>query len=301
MQERRIVERHEAFLPSVAEHEHIRGDRIAEQGGCDAGCVDKVDVFPGGLAYRPFDALRVERKIGIMSKIAGEIFRRVHDNSSLVLAHGGEHLLRAGDDEIAAEHQISFAGGDPDRVNIIRSRADLDMAVDGAALLRQAGHVDRAAALAFEMRRHAQNGAYGDDAGAAHPGHENPTRLGADCPDKRPRQAGEILLLFDLGLPWPGAMHRNQGWAETIEAGKILVAARLVDHPLAAELGFKRLDRNAIGFRPAIAAAFAHKLIDNHATVGVWHLSLLAAAAFFRRASLIVNKHGYAGSSGELA
>ncbi len=62
-----------------------------------------------------------QRKIRIAGEIAGIDFGRVDDNAGLVLAHRGEHLLRAGDDEIAAEHQIGFAGGDADRVNIARA------------------------------------------------------------------------------------------------------------------------------------------------------------------------------------
>ena len=50
-----------------------------------------------------------------------------------------------------------------------------------------------------------------------------------------------------------------------------------------------------------ILLLFDHKLVDNHATVRVQYLSLLAAAALFRRASLIVNEHGYAGNRGKLA
>src|ERR1019366_4314233 len=179
--------------------------------------------------------------------------------------------------------------------------ANLDMAIDGAAFLREARHVDRAAALAFQMRRHAQNSAYRDNAGAANPGHENPIGLGADRRDHGPSEVREILLVFDLGLPWAAAMHRDQGRAKTIEAEKILVAARLVDHPLAAEFGFERLHRNAIGFDAAIAAAFADEFVDEDALGRVRHLFLFAAAALFRRAGLIVNEHRDAGNASQLA
>ena len=70
--------------------------------------------------------------------------------------HGAEHLLVADHDDVAAEHQIGAAGGDADGVDVLRRLGDADMAVDRAALLREAGHVDDADALAFEMRRHAE-------------------------------------------------------------------------------------------------------------------------------------------------
>ncbi len=54
---------------------------------------------------------------------------------------------------------------------------DPHMAVDRAALLREAGHVEHGAALAFEMRGHAEQGPDRDDAGAADPGDEDAVRL----------------------------------------------------------------------------------------------------------------------------
>ena len=57
--------------------------------------------------------------------------------------------------------------GDADRVNAARLRRDLHVAEHGAALLRHACHVDEAAALALDMRGHAEYRADGDDARAA--------------------------------------------------------------------------------------------------------------------------------------
>ena len=144
--------------------------------------VASMKLTPSPAASRIARLMRsgVERKIRIVREVARKNFRRVDDKSCLVAAHGGEHFLGAGDDEVAAEHQIGFAGGDSDGVNILGLCANLDMAVDGAAFLREARHVDRAAALAFKMRRHAQNGADGDNTGAADPGDEDAIGFGAD-------------------------------------------------------------------------------------------------------------------------
>ncbi len=84
-----------------------------------------------------------------------------------------QHLLVAGDHDVAAEHQVGAAGGDADGVDVVRRIGDADMAVDRAALLREAGHVDDADALAFQMRGHADDGADGDDAGAADAGDDD--------------------------------------------------------------------------------------------------------------------------------
>src|SRR3546814_2010874 len=49
------------------------------------------------------------------------------------------------------------------------------------------------------------------------------------------------------GLPLPqlAAAHGHEARAEAVQAGKILVAGRLVDDPLAAQLGLDRLDRRS--------------------------------------------------------
>ena len=70
-------------------------------------------------------------------------------------------------DEVAAEQQAGAPGGDAHGVDVLGPSGDADVAVDRAALLREAGHVEDRAALAFEMRGHAEQGADGDDAGAA--------------------------------------------------------------------------------------------------------------------------------------
>src|SRR5262249_30208974 len=85
-----------------------------------------------------------------------------------------------------------------------------------------------------------------------------------------------------------------------LEAGEILVAARLVDHPLAAELGLERLHRYAVRLHAAVAAAFADELVDDHAAVGIGELAALAAATLLGRAGLVLDQDGAAGNLGEL-
>ena len=67
----------------------------------------------------------------------------------------------------------ALAGRDADGVDVLGRSGDADVAVHRAALLREAGHVDDADALAFEMRRHAEDAADGDDAGAADAGDDD--------------------------------------------------------------------------------------------------------------------------------
>src|SRR5262245_56463934 len=85
-------------------------------------------------------------------------------------------------------------------------------------------------------------------------------------------------------------MHGDKARAEALDAGEILVAVRLVNAPLAAELGFQRLHRDAIGSCRTVAAAFADALIDKDALRRIRIEATLAAAALFRRTGLVVDQ-----------
>src|SRR6185503_18569512 len=77
---------------------------------------------------------------------------------------------------------------------------------------------------------------------------------------------------------------------EAVDAGGILVAARLVDPALTAEFGFDGNDRDAVGFASAIAASLAHQFVDEDALAGIRHLAALAAATLFGRTDLVVDQ-----------
>src|SRR5262249_12671518 len=85
------------------------------------------------------------------------------------------------------------------------------------------------------------------------------------------------------------------------DAGIVLVAAGLVDGALAAPLGLQRLHRHAVRFHPAVAAAFAHQLVDDDPLVGIGELAALAPAALLGGAGLVVDQHGAAGERRQLA
>src|SRR5690606_22567479 len=89
--------------------------------------------------------------------------------------------------------------------------------------------------------------------------------------------------------------------AEALHAGKVLVAGALVDLALAAELGLQRLDGQAVGLFAAIAAAFAHQFVDDHALVRLGHRAALAAAALLGGTGLVVNDDRGAGDLAEFA
>src|SRR6202167_171151 len=89
-------------------------------------------------------------------------------------------------------------------------------------------------------------------------------------------------------------MNRNEAWTEDHPPGEILVAARLVDTPLAPEFRFQGLDRHAIGDAPAISAAFADLRIDEGALGRVGPFAAFAQAPALGRAGLVVQDDRHA-------
>src|SRR4029078_6509978 len=68
-----------------------------------------------------------------------------------------------------------------------------------------------------------------------------------------------------ISLPQFAAMHGDKTRAKALDAGKVLAAVRLIDPPLAAELGLQRLHRDAVGNSRAVAAALADAFVDEDA------------------------------------
>ena len=104
---------------------------------------------------------------------------------------------------------------------------DAAVDVDRAALLGEAGHLHLAGALALEVGGHGDQRADGDDAGAADAGDEDVVGA-ADRRKLGLGQVGEGERGL-LGLPDLGAFEGDEAGAEAVEAGEVLVAARLVD------------------------------------------------------------------------
>src|SRR6185437_16240343 len=164
---------------------------------------------------------------------------------------------------------------------------------DGAALLRKARHVEHRDALALEMRGHAEQRADRHHAGAADASDQYPIRL-ADRRQNRLRQIAERrgIRRVALRLAQAAAVHGDEARAEAVDAGIVLVAGRLVDRPLAAKFGLHRHDREAVRLRRAIAAALAHRLVDEDALGRIGVFAALAPAALLGGAGLVVDQDG---------
>ena len=126
----------------------------------------------------------------------------------------------------------------------LRRGRQFDMAEDRAALLCQPGHVDHATAKPLDMGCHAEDGTNGDNAGAADAIDQNakgplrrnlaPLGLRQGRPLRLQHRPGRSL--FDAR-----PRHGDKRRAKTIDAGKILIAAGLVNLALAAKFSVKRL------------------------------------------------------------
>src|SRR4029079_15232625 len=108
---------------------------------------------------------------------------------------------------------------------------------------------------------------------------------------------GQVRQIDRLRLPrlaQLAALDGDEAGGEGLDARIVLVARRLVDRALAAELGFDRRDRDAIRLDAAIAAAFADELVDHDALRGIGKFAALAPAALLGGARLVVEQNGRA-------
>ncbi len=59
-----------------------------------------------------------QREIGVAGEFAGQEFGRVDHHLGRAVLDRGENLARAGNHDVAAEHEIGAARGDADGVNL---------------------------------------------------------------------------------------------------------------------------------------------------------------------------------------
>ncbi len=59
-----------------------------------------------------------QREVGVAGEFAGQEFGGVDDHPGGAVLDRGQHLAGAGDDDVAAEHEIGAAGRDADGVDV---------------------------------------------------------------------------------------------------------------------------------------------------------------------------------------
>src|SRR5262245_14128539 len=123
------------------------------------------------------ETLRRQRKIGVAREIARQKFRGIHDNPRNSSFHRAKYFLGADNDNVSTQNQVGAARCDAYGMNIRRRIGDANMARDRAALLRQTCHIDDADALAFEMRRHSDDGSNRNNSGSANSRDDDSVRM----------------------------------------------------------------------------------------------------------------------------
>ena len=141
----------------------------------------------------------------------------------------------------------------------------------------------------------------GDDAGAADAGDDDAVGMVGERQAGRGQRRPVLRLGHALAALELGAVHGDEGRAEAVEAGIVLVAARLVDGALAAPFGHQRLHRDAVRLDAAVAAALADQVVDDDALERIGEGAALAAAALLGGAGLVVDQDGDARHLAQLA
>ena len=242
-----------------------------------------------------------KREVGVAREAGGHHERAVDERLGDAFLHLGERVVAHAGQDVAAEHELRLAGGDPRRMELLGRIGDAHVRDDGAVLLREARHVEHAAALAFEVRGHADQRADRHHPGAADAGDEDAVGLGRRRRAPARASAGNSPASAFFGfrrLPPSTVTKLGQ---KPFTQRVVLVARALVDRALPAELGLDRRDRHAVRLDAAIAAAFADELVDDHALRRVGKLAALAAPALLRRAGLVVEQHRAARRVAQLA
>ena len=171
--------RHQSLLPGVAEHEEIGGDGIAHQRGGELGRIHlewRFAIQRG--AYRRDDVGRRELHVRPRGERAGHRFVGIEHDGGAARAHFRQRPIVVHHHHVATQHQIGLTCRDAHGVDVVGRFGDADVRRDRAALLRQAGLVQHARALGFQMPGHAEQCANRDHAGAADAGDEDVPGLG---------------------------------------------------------------------------------------------------------------------------
>src|SRR5207247_1745438 len=161
------------------------------------------------------------------------------------------------------------------------------------ALLAEACLVQTEQVPAFEKRGGAENLVHRHHAGAADAHHED-----ARVTRHLERGLGQLTIdLEDALVLLLRRAERDDGQerrAVAVQTRVVLVAGRLMDLRLAPELRLDGMHAEAVRLHAAVAAALAHRLVDEDAEVRILELAALAQATLLGGAALIVDERGHA-------
>ena len=250
-------------------------------------------VWAGRFGDAPLHLSCWKLKVGVAGKLADDRLVAINDCPAVTVLQLRESIGARRNNEIAPQEQACTTGGNAHRVDLVGLPSDADVAVDRAALLSEARHVEHGAALLFEVRCHAKKGPNGYDTSPADAGDKNAVGL----IEKRQNGLGQrrqsvLAMITGAWLLEPPAMDGDKARAKTFETRVILVTARLIDSPLAPKLSLDRYHRKAIRRSRAIAAALADEVVDHNALGGIGKPPAAPTAALLGGTSLIVDDCG---------
>ena len=301
--QRHLADRHEAHLPGRAHQHDVGKDSIPHQPfRGDVGVEPQHVAVAHGAADQRLAPRDAKVGVAVQDQIAGRHLGPVqHDPGAVAIVD--RRLGRRTHHRVAADHGISVATLDADLVDRVGRAADADVTQHGPELLREAGEVEDARPLSFQMRGHGDELAHRDNPGAANARDQQVEGAG-EVRDGRVRQGAAQRLDVQpggLGLAALPAFDRDEAGAEAVQAGEVLVAAGQVDPALAAERRFHRLDAEAVRFHRTVAATLADEAVYHREARRVGKLAALAAASLFGGASLFVDQDRDARDPAQLA
>ena len=130
---------------------------------------------PTTRSQAPQACRRLEAGIAVAHDVAGRHLSRVDDRPH-ARPVGAGRLGRGADHDVASDQRVGGALIDPHLMDIVGRVREPDEAQHRAEFLREAGEVEHRGAFALQMRRHGDQCADGDDAGAADAGHQQVER-----------------------------------------------------------------------------------------------------------------------------
>ena len=299
--QRGFAQRNQAALVGHAKHHDVGRQRVAEHALRDVLRVGgEHQPRPGGVVHLLQQRRGFQACVGVAHEGRRGQFMRVHQDHGAAVFHGAQRVGRSTHHHVAGEDCVGLLGVDAHLVELVRRERHAHEGQHRTTLLRKAHEVEHRGLPGLQVRGHRHQRADRDHAGAADAGHQQVEGTGPG-PGRRGWNRGEFTrerFGLDTGadaLFQHRAFHGHEARAEAVDAGVVLVARALLDKPLAPEVGFHRDHAQAVARHAAVAAALADPLVDEHAFRRVFHLALLAPAALFRGAGLVVDQQGDAG------
>ena len=292
--------RNQPALPGIPHRQDVADDGVAQESLGQSLRLEGLHLLHAGRELQlGQQQVGLQAGVGVLQRFGHRNLVRVDQHPRAAVAHRLQRLGRCGHHDVAGQHRVGLLGVDAHLVQPLGRVGQAHEAQHRAALLRKAHEVEHAGALAFQVRGHRDHRAHRHHAGAAHAGHQQVVRAGPYM--RRGLRQLRHLLHEALGacagqrtglLAGLAIQHAHEAGAKALGAGIVLVAAALVDAPLAAQRCLVRQHRHAVALHRAIAAAFAHPFVDEEPARRVHHLALLAAAALLGGAGLLVDQHG---------